>query len=119
MKYFFLISTFTLLLISCNTKPPVPEETLILIYTDLMFAQDTAQVSTKNIDSLRAEVFNRYFVSENDYLNTIEFYNEYPERWEKFFERVIEYVESLKSKPVSSNEQNISFWPRLYVKVQN
>ena len=91
-----------LFLTFCSEQTHVPEEKLILVYTDLMFAQDTASVNSKNVDSLKTEVFNRYEITEEDYQKTLEFYNESPERWEKFFEKVIEYIESLKTKPVDS-----------------
>lgn len=84
-----------------------------------MFAQDTVLINAKNIDSLKTEVFGRYKVTEEDYHRTLEFYNNSTERWEKFFDRVIEYVQSLKTKTSDSTEVNASFWPRLYVKVQN
>ncbi len=99
MKSFYLILPFVLFFTFCSEKVPVPEEKLILVYTDLMFAQDTASVNSKNVDSLKTEVFNRHEIMEEDYKKTLEFYNESPERWEKFFEKVIEYVESLKTKP--------------------
>jgi len=102
MKKYFLLVLIFFLFAYCSEKPPVPEEKMILIYTDLMFAQDTVLVTSENIDSLKSEVFKRNDVSENDYVSTLEFYNKSPQRWEKFFKRVIEYVESLKTKPEES-----------------
>jgi uncharacterized protein YcfL len=102
MKKYFLLVLIFFLFAYCSEKPPVPEEKMILIYTDLMFAQDTVLVTSENIDSLKSEVFKRNDVSENDYVSTLEFYNKSPHRWEKFFKRVIEYVESLKTKPEES-----------------
>jgi hypothetical protein len=85
--------------LGCSEKAPVGEEKLILIYTDLMFAQDTVLINSKNIDSLKTEVFNRHNITEDQYQKTLEFYNKFPQRWEMFFDKVIEYVESLKTKP--------------------
>lgn len=113
----FFVLPLIFIFISCSEKVPVPENILILVYTDLMFAQDTLLVTTKNIDSLKSEVFARHKISEEDYQNTLNAINRTPERWEKFFERVIVYVESLRSKPVK--QENISFWPLQFVKVQN
>lgn len=106
MKKIFFILFYGVLFFSCSEKPPIPEDKLILIYTDLMFTQDTLLITSQNIDSIKADIFSRHSVTETDYQTTIEIYNRTPERWEKFFERVIEYVESLKSKPEDS--ENIS-----------
>ena len=102
MKKYFLLVLILFLFAFCSEKPPVPEEKMIKIYTDLMFAQDTVLITSENVDSLKSEVFKRNDVLENDYVNTLEFYNKSPHRWEKFFKRVIEYVESLKTKPEES-----------------
>ncbi|MFO7524612.1 MAG: DUF4296 domain-containing protein [Ignavibacteriaceae bacterium] len=103
MKNFFLVCPILLLLTFCSEqKPSVPEDKLIIIYTDLMFSQDTVLINNDNVDSLKTEVFARHNISEEDYQQTIDFYNKTPERWEKFFDRVVEYIESLKSKPEDS-----------------
>ena len=102
MKKYFLFPLLLFLFTNCSVKSPVPEEKMVIIYTDLMFAQDTVLITSENVDSLKSEVFKRNDVSEDDYVNTLEFYNKSPHRWEKFFKRVIEYVESLKTKPDES-----------------
>ncbi|MCJ7553241.1 MAG: DUF4296 domain-containing protein, partial [Ignavibacteriaceae bacterium] len=80
VKSFYLILPFILFFTFCSEQTPVPEEKLILVYTDLMFAQDTASVNSKNVDSLKTEVFNRHEITEEDYQKTLEYYNESPER---------------------------------------
>jgi hypothetical protein len=102
MKKYFLLVLILFLFTYCSEKPPVPEEKMIMIYTDMMFAQDTVLVTIENVDSIKADVFKRNNVTESDYIETLEFYNKSPQRWEKFFKRVIEYVESLKTKPDES-----------------
>lgn len=103
MKKLFILCLTLLLLTFCSQhKQPVSEDRLIIIYTDLMFAQDTVLINADNVDSLKTVVFERHNISEEDYQETIEYYNKTPERWEKFFDRVVEYIESLKSKPEES-----------------
>jgi hypothetical protein len=99
MKKFYFLIPILLLLTYCTEKPRVQEDKFILVYTDLMFAQDTVLINTDNVDSLKTEVFIKHNISEEDYQQTIEFYNNSPGSWEKFFVRVEEYIESLKSKP--------------------
>lgn len=103
MKKLFILSLILLLFTFCSEqKQSIPEDRLIILYTDLMFAQDTVLINDDNVDSLKTVVFERHNISEEDYLQTIDFYNKTPERWEKFFDRVVEYIESLKSKPEES-----------------
>lgn len=102
MKKLYLLLPFLLLLTCCNKEPKVQEDKFILVYTDLMFAQDTVLVNSENVDSLKTAVFAKHNISEDDYQKTIEFYNNSPGSWEKFFVRVEEYIESLKSKPGES-----------------
>lgn len=115
-KQFLLLIAF-LITLSCSEKVPVSESKLLKVYTDLMFAQDTILVNSKNIDSLKSVIFSRYEISEEEYTKTLAFYNNNPVRWEKFFEKVINYVEGLKGKQTRAS--NTSLWPRQYVKVQN
>jgi hypothetical protein len=73
---------------------------MVLIYTDLLIAQDTTFVNETNLDSLISSVLKRYDVSEDEYEKTIEYYNEDIKRWEGFFDKVTARLESLsKSSP--------------------
>lgn len=116
LKFSFLV-IYLLLFTFCSEKEPIREDTLVLAYTDLMFAQDTLLITKQNVDSLKLQIFKRHNISEKDYLKTIELYTASPNRWENFFDRVIMYVERLKSKPVKN--ESTSFWPLRFVKVQN
>jgi hypothetical protein len=73
---------------------------MVLIYTDLLIAQDTTFVNETNLDSLISSVLKRYDVFEDEYEKTIEYYNEDIKRWEGFFDKVTAHLESLsKSSP--------------------
>jgi hypothetical protein len=89
-----------LLLQGCSTENKVEEDKMVLIYTDLLIAQDTTFVNETNLDSLISSVLKRYDVSEDEYEKTIEYYNENIKRWEGFFDKVTAHIESLsKSSP--------------------
>jgi hypothetical protein len=79
--------------ISCTKEPPIEQEKFVKIYSEILFAQDTLKVPLLEI---KQNVLSRYKFSESDYKKTIEFYNSNPERWQKFFDEVIVYVEKLK-----------------------
>lgn len=98
MKKLISILTIFIALIGCEEKSPIQEEKLILVYSDIMFVQDTSAVTAANLDSLKLLVFERHKISNDDYNRAIDYYNEVPERWELFFDKVIVHVESLKTK---------------------
>jgi hypothetical protein len=88
-----IFGLFFLLLFGCKNNEVIEQDKMVLIYTDLLIAQDTSVVNEKNLDSLRTMIFSRYSVSESEYDNTIEYYNEETERWEEFFSRITTHLE--------------------------
>jgi len=81
---------------SCKEQPTIEEKKLIKIYADMVFMQDTSSLSQQII---KEKVLKKFSVSEKDYSNTIKSYNDDPERWQKFFDSVIVYIERIKPKP--------------------
>lgn len=57
--------------------------------------QDTSSLSQNHV---RDTVLLKNNYALIDYKKTIDFYNSDPERWQKFFDKVVTYVESLKPK---------------------
>jgi len=90
--YALLIIIFSIF-IACTEGPPIAKEKLVKIYSEILFAQDTLKIP---LSEIKQNVLSRYNFSESDYKKTIEFYNSNPERWQKFFDEVIVYVEKLK-----------------------
>lgn len=115
MKYsevFYIISliVFIVVIQSCDNSPVIEEKKLVKIYAEMIFMQDTSSLSPSII---KEKVLKKFNVRENDYGATIKYYNDNPERWQKFFDEVIVYIESLKPKPKtgdvkSSQEQSLS-----------
>lgn len=109
MRYF---SVFLLLLSivisfslqSCKESPPVDEKKFIRIYTDMIIMQDTSSSTQQEI---KKEVLKRFNVTENDYDNTIKYYNNDPERWQPFFDSVITYIEKIKPKPTKTDVKSL------------
>lgn len=106
---FFSISF--LILISCKSKPPIPEENFIKIYAGMTIMQDTSSLSQGKI---RENVLSSFHYSENDYYKTIEYYNSDPEQWAKFFDNVIAYIENLKAKIKTKKTEPLAL-PKRYV----
>ncbi len=105
---FFIISS-VILYHSCSYEGPVEQEKMISIYTEMLLAQDSSD-SASNLksdgrgkaalpDSVKSAIFLKYNVSPEDYEETIVYYNEEPKRWENFFKKTIDYLDSLKIRP--------------------
>lgn len=92
---FVVIIIVCLSFISCDKSQVIPEENFIKIYADMTIMQDTSALLQKQISE---KVLSKYHYSENDYKKTIESYNNDPEKWTKFFDKVIEHIETLKAK---------------------
>ncbi len=95
---------------SCKKSPVIDEKKFIKIYADMIFMQDTSSLSQY---SIKEKVLAKYKVSENDFDNTIKFYNDDPEKWQPFFDSVVVYIERIKPIPKkfdvkSSPEQSVS-----------
>ncbi len=109
-KYFlpFLILVFYGVLFSaCKNQNRINEDKFVKIYTDMVIAQDSI-IDKKTTDSLhvinphtnaRDSVLKKYNVSLEQYQLTVDFYNQDPERWQTFFDKVIANVDSMKTKP--------------------
>ena len=115
MKYGFIFFIFLAIVISsmlqsCKKTSAIDEKQFIKIYADMIFMQDTSSLSQL---SIKEKVMAKYKVSENDFDNTIKFYNDDPEKWQPFFDSVVVYIERIKPKPKkfdvkSSPEQSVS-----------
>jgi len=85
-------------LYSCFDEKIIEQDKLVLIYTDLLIAQDTVTLDDRGVDSLKQSVFKKYNVTEKEYENTIEYYNDDLKRWEEFFDKVTAHIGSLNTK---------------------
>jgi hypothetical protein len=98
MKRVLILFLFFVLLIAsgCRSKERLNEETFVNVYTDLVIAEDTAAAG-KDFKKL---VFNKYNITEQTYNNTVAYYNDKPEKWEKFFQNVEKKVNDMGKKPL-------------------
>ena len=90
----FLVTAF---IFSCSQNDILPEETFRNIYIDILVAQDTLSDNSISTDSLKTLILQKYNVTDSIYTKTIEYYNNNPDKWEKFFEEGIKQVEELKA----------------------
>ncbi len=90
-----LLLLFILSFIDCSHR--ISEDKFILVYSDLVIAQDTL-AGKLSLSQIKAKVFTKYGVSDKEYSATLNYYNSEPKKWEAFFNRAIAHVESLQGK---------------------
>ena len=104
--YFFQLAVL-FLLPGCSQNNNIDEDKFVKVYTDILVAQDTLKAAVYNFDSLKTAVFKRYGITGKDYNSTIDYYNKDPQRWEKFFNKVTEYVEKLRDNSIPKGRKNL------------
>lgn len=81
--------------LSCEEKSPIPEDKFIQIYANLVSAPDSVSVDSLMFSEYKQKVFSDFGYSEEDYEQTVQFYNRTPEKWDEFFKKVIKHIESI------------------------
>ncbi len=92
-----LLIFFSILFVSCSSKK-LKEDKFIKVYSDLVIAFDTSNVTKNNREVIKQKVFENNDISEKQYQATLDFYNNDPVKWQNFFDKALAYVDSLKSK---------------------
>ena len=95
LNLFFLIF-ISAVLISCSKSSTIDEIKFVKVYAEMIFMQDTSSLTQSEIKN---SVLKKYNVKKFEFNETIKFYNADPERWQKFFDSTIVYIEKLKPTP--------------------
>jgi hypothetical protein len=95
LSFLFLILISIPIFVSCENSPPIPEKKFIKIYYEMTIMQDTTSLTQAQI---RKNLLKKYNFSEEKYDQTIKFYNSSPERWNKFFDKVLIYLQDLQAE---------------------
>jgi hypothetical protein len=96
-KNITIIFILIVFIFSCSNNDILPEDKFRKIYIDILVMQDTLSDNSISNDSLKTLILQKYNVSDSIYTKTIEYYNNNPDMWEKFFEDAIKQVEELKA----------------------
>lgn len=97
-KYRLLIPFFLfvcLFLFACQEKV-IDEDRFVKLYSDLILSNETISGSSLSPDTVLQRTLTKYSVSLDEYKQTLEYYNEDSERWEKFFTKAVTYLEEKK-----------------------
>ncbi|MBK7378437.1 MAG: DUF4296 domain-containing protein [Ignavibacteriales bacterium] len=95
---FFVTAGLSLTILGCFGSDKIPEDDFIKIYTDIIIVQDTLKLSGEELLLHKKTILIKYNYTEQEYENTVNYYNEDVERWEIFFEKTLNYLEELKKK---------------------
>lgn len=115
-RFIFIFSVDTIIFLfflSCGQNPDIPEEDFVKIYASMTIMQDTSSLSQNQI---KEKVLSKYHYSDKNYDRTIKFYNSNSERWPKFFDKVVDYIENLRAK---TKKVELLVLPRRYVLKNN
>jgi Domain of unknown function (DUF4296) len=97
-KIILLLGIFLLfsILPGCSNNKVIEESKFVKIYSDLVIAQDTIANNPSILNSVKQKIFKRYGVSDEEYRNTIKYYNRNSEKWKDFFIKVTAHINSMK-----------------------
>ena len=97
MKNILTCTLLSILIFGCNKNEIITEDEFIKVYVDILVTQDTLQNKSISPDSIRAIVLKKHNIPDSVYKKTIDYYNSSEDKWEKFFDKAIKYVEDLKA----------------------
>jgi len=96
-KNITIIFFLAVFIFGCSKDDILPEDKFRKIYIDILVTQDTLTDNSISTDSLKTLILQKYNVTDSIYSKTIEYYNNNPDKWEKFFNEAIKQVEELKA----------------------
>ncbi|GAB1441434.1 hypothetical protein MASR2M39_02680 [Ignavibacteriales bacterium] len=101
----FLLLTISVLLLSCGKKEEeiIPEEKFMIIYFDVLKAQDSLGTSAMFMKPALEEILKRNGVSRKLYDKTVDFYMKNPEDYKELLvlmeEKLVSLKDSVSTKP--------------------
>jgi Domain of unknown function (DUF4296) len=102
--HLFIYGTFlgsvlalSVLLISCSGEPK-NQDKIIDAYIDLRIAEDTLKADGPELDKLKTEILNKNNLTEKEYEAAINYYNENPQMWDNFYNKIIARADTLMKR---------------------
>lgn len=96
-KTLLLISSFlflSILFFVCKSTNRIEEDEFVKIYSNLLVIKEIYRGDNKSYINARDSLYKAFKVNQIQIDNTLEYYNNDPERWKKFYSKVIEHLES-------------------------
>jgi hypothetical protein len=89
-----LLLVIPLLIIACGDSQRIDEEKFVDFYKDMSLAADTIGFDIESLKSIRINLHKKYNTNEIMFENTLKYFNEDPKRWDAFFTKVMDRLES-------------------------
>lgn len=96
-KALLLISSFlflSILFFVCKSTNRIEEDEFVKIYSNLLVIKEIYRGDNKSYINARDSLYKAFKVNQIQIDNTLEYYNNDPEKWKKFYSKVIEHLES-------------------------
>lgn len=97
VKYILLFIFSSVLFISCSHSN-VDRQKFIDAYIDLRVTEDTMRLGTKSVEDVKKEILKKHGLTEQQYEETFDYFNENPEQWNQFYDEIIARVDTLRKK---------------------
>lgn len=100
-NYISILNCFSICLfccfifISCSNKN-IDHQKFIDAYIELRITQDTLKSGNANFQDLKKAILKKHGLTEKQYDKTFNYFNENPERWNDFYEKIIARVDTLR-----------------------
>ncbi|MFH1526597.1 MAG: hypothetical protein ABIG69_08095 [Bacteroidota bacterium] len=93
-----LLPLLFLLLFACSKENEIEESKLVKLYVDLIIVDETYQFNLDSLAIHKKKVFEKYQVTEQNYVEAINLLGEDDEKWEMFFQKSLAYLETLRER---------------------
>ncbi|MCX8010100.1 MAG: DUF4296 domain-containing protein [Ignavibacteria bacterium] len=85
-------------LFSCENQKIIEEEQFVEVYAKLTLIKELYRDDQAQFFKEREKIFNEYKIDKQKLDATFNYYNEDPERWKLFYEKVINYLDKLQKE---------------------
>lgn len=101
LRLILLIVLMQIFFVSCDNDSKIDEEKFIGFYADMSLAADTIGFDTESLKNIRLKLHEKYGTNEKMFNNTLKYFHDDPKRWDTFFTKVMDKLES-ERKLISS-----------------
>lgn len=96
---------FILTAAGCGEAERIDEDTFVNFYCDMILAQDSLGRDPAAMDTIRVMLYERYGLTNEEYMATIEYYNTTPRSWENFFNKALAEMQRRKTEALGNENE--------------
>jgi hypothetical protein len=95
-------------LLSCQSSNPTglnrDQQRLVLVYVDLLYIQQNVSPAHPAYGDSCRTVMKKYGISESLYSDIVQSLNRQPEKWEAFYQAVLNEMDTRNQQPIRQND---------------